>query len=190
MNVPAARTLLAAALVFCLPSSARAQNPASLENSSQSVAESNGVAGHEWFETGYARPGSAVHRWVASLGYPLADDSGFKYEFYSKNAKAGSSESLLARLEKAGSFPKTISFTPDQPSQGGQIGETWVNTPPCLIISDGIQQGTATITITWERRYTTDSDNDGENDSNPQWQVASFSATNIEWHTNGAALCP
>ncbi len=143
----------------------------------------------ESIEAGYAKPGSVVHRWVASLGYALLDDQGFSYEFYSTNSQGGAFESLLARLEKVGSFQKTIQFDPPQPTQGGQIGQTWATTVPCLNISYEGSYGTASITIQWERRYTTDSDSDGTNDANPKWVVSSFSTSNVEWFTHGAALC-
>lgn len=183
-------TLVAATSAVCLVSNVQAQSASSPVKTARPAVVDQGIDARESFEAGYAEPGSAVHRWVASLGYTLSDDHGFRYTFYSTNAKGGAFVSLLSRLEKAGDFGKSIQFDPPQPTQGGQIGETWSNNVPCLNITDGGQQGTASITIQWERRYTVDSDDDGTNDSNPQWVVSGFSTPNVEWFTNGAALCP
>ncbi len=161
----------------------------SVESANIDPKANNPVPSHaDVIESGFAVPGNSVYSWVTrQMGHSNVGP-GFRYQFHlASGSQLVSTLDLINQTKPNG---KTVvngipvpGYTPDG------IPSTTTGTDSCYQFTLGTVQATANVVWVWTYQYRSDSNGDGTNDSNPGWELTSFTMTNINLVENGAIGC-
>ena len=146
----------------------------------------------ELVQRGIAHPGSALHEWLSSEFsiYQSTFPIEYKFKFGGVPEDPGlldiemfaaeqvSKSKSMAAASKSGGA-STIQSGPAVPeppgNPGNTIGDEWTYHSDCW--NAGIGYGFAEVTAVYHWEYTTDTDNNGEYDANPEWVLQSVEFT-------------
>jgi hypothetical protein len=154
------------------------------------VDNSRSVDARDMIETGFAVPGSPLHRWMKTQARGVSDTVGFQYSIHASSS-AVAPLSFLAEVSKAPSNTKGITLDADPGPPSGTpngIPSSATTNDSCALMRVGNSPATGNVTFTWSYQYTRASTSGGPKDSDPQWVLTAFSASNVQFVTESSPI--
>lgn len=142
-------------------------------------------------ETGYAAPGSAMHSWAQrAVAKGINSDVGFSYEFHvvGRGKQPASIAEMISSYRPSNKNFVLVDIPPQPGYLPGGVPSTSSMNDSCTRIDGFGDMYYGSVTVTWSYQYTTDLNNDGTNESDPDWVITGISFSGLEHWTSGQPI--